>query len=146
MNWMVFVRIIAPHWWNKFKNCSQSVTLKLISGLQTNPLGSGVWVCVCMWVILKQFLNNWMPKHFTFVFFVSAVRKVCIFMRMFQILHSLQLKMHMGSLIYISLMTDQGHRDQGCKAAYWKQVTSIIIRHSFTRVRSPLFLLNHLCI
>lgn len=50
-----------------------------------------------------------MPKHFSFVFFVSDVRKVCICIRMFQILHSLQLKMRVGSLIYISLMTDQGH-------------------------------------
>lgn len=54
-----------------------------------------------------------MPKHFTFVFFVSDARKVCIYIRMLQILHSLQLKMHMGSLIYISQMTDQGHWDQG---------------------------------
>lgn len=50
-----------------------------------------------------------MPKHFNFVCFVSDVRKVCIYIRMSQILHSLQLKMHKDSLIYISLMTDQGH-------------------------------------
>lgn len=84
-----------------------------------------------MWVILKQLPNNWMPKHFSFVFFVSDVRKVCIYIRMFQILHSLQLKVHMNSLIYTSLMTGQGHEDQGCKAAYWKQVTSIIIRQFY---------------
>lgn len=74
-----------------------------------------------------------MPKHFNFVCFVSDVRKACIYIIMLQILHSLQLKMCMGSLIYISLMPDQGHWDKGCKAAYCKQVTSILIRHSFTR-------------